>query len=337
MLRTTRMAATLLMASALGFVAATGWAAEEPIVVDGKKYPTSPITWVVGWGAGGGTDVFARNIGIPARQGLPVALTIQNMPGAASAVATEFVAQQPADGYTLMNANPELLMNTVMKRGGAGVNEFAAVMRVQYDIGSIVVRGDDNRFPTIQAFLAYVKSHPGQVKVAGTGAASFDEVAAMSFMTSAGVAEQVRYVPIDAAGEMHAQLLGGHIDAIYEEPGVVLNMIEAKKMRALVLMAPKRVGRFPDLPAVTELGYKVPPGNWRGLAVRKGTPSAIIEYQHRVFKKAMETSAYKDFEKQRLLDMYPGYLGPKEFADLWQTEYNVYSEILTRLGYTKKQ
>lgn len=337
MRRTSRLIVASLMMSTLIVTAVAGWAAEEPVVVDGKKYPASPITWVVGWGAGGGTDVFARNIGIPARQVLPVPLTIQNMPGAASAVATEFVAQQPADGYTLMNANPEILMNTVMKRGGAGLQDFVAVMRVQYDIGSLVVRGDDNRFPTIQAFLAYVKEHPGQVKVAGTGAASFDEVATMSFMTSAGVADKIRYVPIDAAGEMHAQLLGGHIDAIYEEPGVVLSMIDAKKMRPVVLMAPKRVARFPDLPAVTELGYKVPPGNWRGLTVRKGTPAPIVEYLHRVFKKAMESSYYKQFEHQRLLDLYPGYLGPKEFAELWQTEYDVYSEILTRLGYTKKQ
>ena len=232
-------------------------------------FPTRPLQYVVGWGAGGGSDLFGRVITPPVKDKLGQPVNVTNMPGASSATATNYVMDQPADGYTIFGITSDIMANTVLKRTQYGYQDLIPLIRAHVDPGMIQV-GEKSPFKTWDELVQNAKANPGKQTWGGTGAGSYDEVSTAVIRQSAGI--DVKYVPFESASEMHAALLGGHIDAMYEEAGPALSMIEAKTVWPVITFTDKRIEKFKDTPAAGELKYEVPPFQWRGAAVKKGTP-----------------------------------------------------------------
>jgi putative tricarboxylic transport membrane protein len=298
-----------------------------------KDYPTRAIEVVVQYGAGGGSDIFVRSLMMPARRELKVPINVTNLTGGAGVKASQYVLSQPANGYTIYNFSPEQLINTIFGRENYK-EEFAPLCNVQQDLSMFYVRAE-SPFKTLQDIIKYGKENPGKLQFTGTTAASPDEVIIMLFAKKAGI--KVKYIPFDAAPETHAAVLGGHINVLHEEPGVIMSLIEAKKLRPLVIFTEKRVEKFPDVPTGRELGYDITMGRWRGLCVKKGTPQEIINYLANVFKKAANHSSYKAIAHASLLDLREGWKGPQEYGKFWDEEYVRYKEIFDELGYLKKK
>ena len=315
---------TILILSFTGF----SWGQAKP-----KDYPTRAIEVVVQYGAGGGSDIFVRSLMMPARRTLKVPINVTNLTGGAGVKASQYVLSQPADGYTIYNFSPEQLINTIFGRENYK-EEFAPLCNVQQDLSMFYVRAESPH-KTIQDVIKYAKENPGKLQFTGTTAASPDEVIIMLFAKKAGI--KVKYIPFDAAPETHAAVLGGHIDVLHEEPGVIMSLIEAKKLRPLVIFTEKRVEKFPDVPTGRELGYDITMGRWRGLCVKKGTPQEIINYLADAFKKAANHSSYKAIAHASLLDLREGWKGPEEYGKFWDEEYVNYKEIFEGLGYLKKK
>jgi tripartite-type tricarboxylate transporter receptor subunit TctC len=297
-----------------------------------KDYPTRAIEVVVQYGAGGGSDIFVRSLMMPARSQLKVPINVTNLTGGAGVKASTYVLSQPADGYTIYNFSPEQLINTVF--GRENYKEFVPLCNVQQDQSVFYVRAE-SPFKTIQDVIKYAKENPGKLQFTGTTAASPDEVIIMLFAKKAGI--KVKYIPFDAAPETHAAVLGGHIDVLHEEPGVIMSLIEAKKLRPLIVFTEKRLDKFPDVPTARELGYDITMGRWRGLCVKKGTPQEIVNYLSDVLKKCSQDPSYKAIEKANLLDLRPGWKGPEEYGKFWDEEYVNYRAIFDELGYLKKK
>ena len=298
-----------------------------------QDYPKRSIQYIVGWGAGGGSDLFGRIITVPVKNKLGVPVVVVNMPGAASATATNYVMDQPADGYTVFGITSDIMSNIPLARTKYTNKDLTPIIRAHVDIGMIQI-GPHSPFKTWEALIKHAKENPGKQTWGGTGAGSYDEVATAVIRNSAGI--NVKYVPFESASEMHAALLGGHIHAIYEEAGPVIAMIDAGKTQPLLVIADKRLERFPNVPCAKELGYSVPPLQWRGAAVRKGTPQPIVDILEKTFTEATKSPEYQDFEKKRFLNLYPGFLGSKEFAADMEREYPIYEKIMKMMGQTAK-
>jgi putative tricarboxylic transport membrane protein len=309
-------------------------------------FPKRKIEWNLWYGPGGGTDIFSRTIGIPARRYLsPAPLVIINIPGAAGANGMIYTMEQPADGYTITSIGNDLPINDVLKRAKfqgkpLTIDDFVPIIRCQYDTATIQVSAKKSKsqgkaFKNIKDFVKFAKDNPGKVTIGGTGSAGFDEVVVAMFLKAAGI--EAKYVPFDSAGKMHAQVLGGHIDAMFEEFGSTISLLEKGDIKALIVFKEDRVKdkRFSKIPSAPELGYDVTLGRWRGIGAKAGTPPDRIEYLHQVFKKAMGHSVYKNMEKNLLLDLRPGYMGPKELAELIKKEREAFSNVLKGLGYIK--
>ncbi|MBU3931470.1 MAG: tripartite tricarboxylate transporter substrate binding protein [Pseudomonadota bacterium] len=310
--------------------AASGWTADAP---KPKGYPERPIEVVVQYGAGGGSDIFVRSLFNAARKDIGVAVNVTNMTGAAGVKASNYVLEQPADGYTIYNFSPEQLINTVM--GREDYKAFIPLCNVQQDESIFYVRAE-SPFKTIQDVIKFAKENPGKLQFTGTTPQSPDEIIIMLFAKQAGI--KIKYIPFDKAPETHAAVLGGHIDVLHEEPGVIMSLIEAKKLRPLIVFTEKRlpVSWGADVPTARELGYDITMGRWRGLAVKKGTPPEIVNWLAAVLEKAMKDPAYSEIAKKSLLDLRPGWKGPAEYGKFWETEFKEYKGILDDLGYTKK-
>ncbi|MBU0462661.1 MAG: tripartite tricarboxylate transporter substrate binding protein [Proteobacteria bacterium] len=308
------------------FIAFSVQAAEKP-----EGYPDRPIEVVVQYGAGGGSDIFVRNLMMPARGILKTAINITNMTGAAGVKASKYVLSQPADGYTIYNFSPEQLINTAFGRENYK-EEFAPLVQVQQDMSMFYVN-PKAEYQTVQELIAYAKKNPGKVQFTGTTPASPDELIIMRFAKAAGI--DIKYIPFDKAPKTHAAVLGGHLDVLHEEPGSVMSLIEAKKLIPIIVFNDKRLEKFPEVPCSVELGYNLTTGRWRGLAVKKGTPQPIIDYLAASLKTAYEKSSYQNYAKESLLDQRYGWKDPAEFGKFWDEEYESVKVVLKELGYIK--
>jgi tripartite-type tricarboxylate transporter receptor subunit TctC len=302
------------------------WSLDGP-----KDYPTREIEVVVQYPVGGGSDIFIRSLMIPARKYLKVGIRVINLAGEGGVKASKYVLSRPADGYTIYNFNPEQIINTIFSR--ENYRKFAPLCNVQQDQSMFYVRAE-SPFKTVQDLIRYAKENPGKLRFTGTSAASPDEVITMLFAKKAGI--KVQYIPFDAASETHAAVLGGHLEVLHEEPGVIMSLIESNKLRPLIVFAEKRIEEFPKVPTARELGYDITMGRWRGLCVKKGTSQKIISYLAEVFKKCADDPSYKTIAHANLLDLRPGWKGSEEFGTFWEEEYARYYEIFKELGYLQK-
>lgn len=296
-------------------------------------YPERPVEVIVGWGAGGGTDTFARAIAKPAAEIIGQSMPVKNMSGASGSIAGDYVTQQPADGYTVWAMGSNYAVNVALNRTPHNLEAYIPIARIQHDTAMLQVT-KDSQFSDIDKLVEYAKANPGKVKVGGTGAASFDEVVIALWEDAAGI--DVNYVPYENGGAMQSALMGGHIDVIFEELAPTASLIEEGSLKPILAYTDTKVGQYPDLPISVDKGWDVTLGNWRGIMVAKDTPEDVVKKLEETFTKAYEDAGYKEFEKESYLDLRPGYQTGADFAKHIESEIKIYREALEKMGYVKQ-
>jgi len=297
------------------------------------QYPERAIEIIVPFGVGGGSDTAARAVAEGLKPLLKVPLVITNMPGGGGTKGMLHVAQQPADGYTLLAVTTSHLIDAVKPKTRAHIlRDFDPLMRIQWDTTTLFVSGE-SKFKTLQDLIDFGKKRPRMLKFAGTSPGGWSEIQTVAFFKKAGV--EVTFVPFESGAEIKAAILGGHIHGALEELAETLPLVKAGKLKALVVLMEKRHPALPDVPCTPELGIDYTHGLMRAWAVRKGTPPDRKKYLHDVIKKALEDPKYKKFEQDNHLYARPGYLGPEATRKYWEEQVKLFSEILKDLGYVK--
>jgi len=293
-----------------------------------EEFPVRPITFLIGFGAGGGTDLFARAIGESLRDLFGWTIVYVNKPGGAGSLAENHLAGEPADGYLVLAMGSDITINMLARRTPHDLDHFVPIARVQQDTSMIFIRTDDPRFANLDEFVAYAKENP--VTIAGTGAGGIDEVITALFVEKSGI--NAVYVPYDAAGVMAAALLGGEIDAMHEELGPVIGLVEAGDIKPIVAMTEERIDEFPWLPTTVEMGWDITLGRWRGFVVRAGVPEEIIQMLETSIEAAFQTESYRIYERASYLHLRPGWLSGEDFRKLLEAELEMFRKVLTDLG-----
>ncbi len=296
-------------------------------------FPERAIEIIVPFGVGGGSDTAARAVAEGLKPLLKVPLVITNMPGGGATKGMLHVAQQPADGHTVLAVTTSHLIDAVAPKTKAHLlRDFDPIMRIQWDTTAVIVAGD-SKFKTLQDLIDYGKKRPRFLKFAGTSPGGWSEIQTVSFFKKVGV--EVTFVPFESGAEIKAAILGGHIHGACEELAETLPLIRAGKLKALAVIMEKRHPALPDVPATRELGIDYVQGLMRAWAVKKGTPPDRIKYLHDVIKKALDSPIYKKFVEENHLYARPGYLGPEETRKFWEEEVKFFTEALKSLGYIK--
>jgi putative tricarboxylic transport membrane protein len=299
-----------------------------------KDYPKRTVQVVVGYGPGGGSDIFSRTVCIPARRYMRNPLVVMNKPGAGGVLAMEYVQSQPADGYTLLSGS----IVACVTAGLQGLTkyqytDFQPILRAQYDTMMMEVL-PGGKYNNVQDVIADAKARPGKQTWGVVGSATgFNALLARQFTEPMGM--DVKLVPFDRAGKQHAALLGRHLDVILEEPGPISELLKAGKMKPVLVFAEERIEDFADVPTVKELGPEAYLGVWRGIVVKKGTPKPIVDYLHAIFKKSVDSGFYKKYERSEYLHLRPGYLNPEDFFAFMQKEAEFYTREYKRIGIYK--
>jgi len=240
------------------------------------EYPERTIEIIVPFGVGGGSDVAARAVAEGLKPLLKVPLVITNMPGGAATKGMLHVAQQPADGYTVLAVTTSHLIDAVKPKTRAHIiRDFDPVMRIQWDTTAVFISAE-SKFKTIKDLVEYGKQNPRFLKFAGTSPGAWSEIQTVAFFKKVGV--EVTFVPFESGAEIKAAIIGGHIHGACEELAETLSFVQAGKLRALAVIMEKRHPALPDVPCTPELGIDYTHGLMRAWAgERLGSGLAIIQ------------------------------------------------------------
>jgi tripartite-type tricarboxylate transporter receptor subunit TctC len=240
-----------------------------------QTYPSRPVHIIVGFAAGGPTDILARLIGQWLSERLGQSFVVENRPGAATNIATEEVAHAPPDGYTLLAAvstntiNPTLYPNLNFNfiRDIAMISGLTRSAEV-LEVNPVVP------VTSVSELIAYVKTNPGKLSLASFGTGTISHVAGVLFKREAGI--EMVHVPYRGSAPLVVDLLAGQVPAAFDNIQSSIGYIKADKLRALAVTSATRLPWLPDVPALADFlpGYEVT--GWIGVGAPKNTPVAII-------------------------------------------------------------
>jgi tripartite-type tricarboxylate transporter receptor subunit TctC len=260
------LACRALLAACL--VLAAGGVAAQP-------YPNKPVKMVVPFIAGSAPDVLARNVSerLAARLGQPV--IIDNRGGAGGNVGAEYMAKQPADGYTLMLATSSHLVNPMLypKVGYDPIKDFAPVALLIRMPSLLIVPADSVK--TVGELITLAKTKPGQLNYGSGGNGSQAHLAGAMFKSASGI--DVVHVPYKGAPEIVASMLSGQTQIAFPTFSTALPLVRAGKLRGLAVTGPKRNPQLPDVPTLIEAmpnGFDLEA--WFGIWAPAGTPPEIL-------------------------------------------------------------
>ena len=323
------MAANGKLLIALGVALAAGWSATQGHAQG--KYPDRPVKVVVGFSAGGGTDVAARLIAQKLSEAMGQTFVVENRAGASGLIASEQVAKSPPDGYTIMVGSQTTLavapalyrkiqLDPVKELTGLamiGVSPLVAVVNA----GSPI--------KTLQDLIAEAKAKNGTMNFASGGVGTTPHMAGELLAFSAGI----KMVHVAYRGEAPAinDLLGGQIPFMFANLSVVKGNVEGGKLRALAVTSEKRVPSLPNVPTVAEAFPGFNAATWFALVAPAGTPPEAVA---KINAEAKKIVAAQDFQQRfDQLGMIPDQdRSPQEINDYIKSEIAKWAKVIKDAG-----
>ena len=250
------------------------------------SYPSRPITIVVPYAAGGGTDLLARTWAEFLRKELGQSVIVENKAGGNGIIGTAFVAKAPPDGYTLYIATYGFPVTPLLvKDAQYSVSDFAPIIRTGSSPLALVVAAD-SPIKNVQDLLAASRAKPGALNVGTLGDGSQEQMGSQKFQRNAGV--KFTEVPYKGGAPAITDMLGGNIQLMFEGLPTVMSFIKGGKLRALGVTGAKRSSQLPDVPTIGEQGINgVEVYSWTGFFAPAKTPGPIIDKLNATFRKGL--------------------------------------------------
>ncbi|HEX7053405.1 MAG TPA: tripartite tricarboxylate transporter substrate binding protein [Burkholderiales bacterium] len=309
-------------ALAAGLALAAGAAAQS--------FPSKPVTIVVGFEPGGGTDTTARIVGKALSEQLGQQVIVENRAGAGGTIAVAHTAKASPDGYTLVLANV----------GALTANPF--LMQLSYDplrdltpismaavFANVLVVQPDLPAKTLPEFVRLAKAKPKTLTYASSGVGGAGHLAGELLAIMAGI--QMVHVPYKGGGPAMRGFLGREVDASIATPISSIKQIQAGKARAIATTGAKRAQLMPDVPTIAEQGY---PGyealNWYGFLGPAGMERPIVDKLHAEIARALADPAV--IEAMKKTGVEPESSRPEEFAAYIRREYETWGRVIRQAG-----
>ncbi|MDB5893362.1 MAG: tctC [Rhodoferax sp.] len=284
----------LLTRRASWLVASAALAASSTPSFSQEWVPTQPITILVGFAPGGSADQIARQLSFAAKNIIPVPVLVVNRVGAAGSIAAQATADAKPDGYTLFvgGGSETTSVGHFSSLKYDPRKSFVPIIKVSRAPSILAVRAD-SRYADMKALIADARQASEKVSYGSTGEGGIFHATALVFEKQAGL--KLLHVPYKGAADSMNALLGGQIDSSFGAYEEMKPMIDAGRVRPLALFSRTRLPGLPNVPTMLELGVPVALDNMKGLMAPAGTPPAVQRYLHDSFRKAMQTSEWKDY------------------------------------------
>jgi tripartite-type tricarboxylate transporter receptor subunit TctC len=298
-------------------------------VARAQAYPARPVRIVVGFPAGGGTDIVARLIGQWLSERLGQSFIIDNRPGANTIVATEAVARAQGDGYTLLTVGPGTAINSTLydKLNYNLARDFVMVAGLNYS--PLVLEVNPAVPPnSVAELIAYAKANPGKMSMASFGTGSISHLAGELFKMTSGV--DMVHVPYRGGAPAVTDLIGGQVQVYFDNLPGSIEYIKSGKVRAMAVTTTSRWPELANVPALAEFlpGYQA--SVFFGVAAPKKTSPEIIDKLNKEINAGLDNPKIK----ARLADLgaAPLVLSPAAFGKLIADETERWGKVIRTTG-----
>lgn len=263
-------------------------------------------------------------------------IILVNKPGATGAIATTYVFNQPADGYTLLFGAENPSIYKVLGIADIDYVENFEPIIILSRVPDVIVVKADSKYKTLKDLIEDAKANPGKIKAASTGIGGLPYVVGAIMRSVHGVEFNMVEFPGDGPGL--TALLGGHVEVMPAAITAAAEFLRSGMLRALAVVNTERLSSFPDVPAITEIypeyGKYLPYSHWYGVFVKKETPKEVVDRLVEAFKKGFDHPGFQDFLKNA--NAIPaGYIG-EEARNFLARQRSIASWLIYEAGAAKK-
>jgi tripartite-type tricarboxylate transporter receptor subunit TctC len=294
-----------------------------------QAYPSRPITFIIPYPPGGNVDVSARILERAIGNALGQAIIVENKPGGAGFIAGNYVLRAKPDGQTLFVAsNGPIMLGPLITKNPPyhWQDSFVPISSISVTPTLLLVRKD---FPakTVSEFVAYARKNPGKITVGFGGVGSINNLVSelMQQVTDA------KWLGVNFRGNapLMTDLIGDHVDAGFIQPVDALPHINSGAVRALAVIADKRMDQLPAVPTMAEAGYPNVTGlTFNGLFAPKGTPQSVIDTLSKTVQEALRKPEAIDAFKKLGSESHPS--TPAEFTAFMTEQTKIWTEVVTK-------
>jgi tripartite-type tricarboxylate transporter receptor subunit TctC len=295
-----------------------------------QSWPTKPVRIVVPFGPGGPADIYARILGQELTEVLKQQFVIENKAGAGGTIGADIVAKATPDGYTLLMMSNTLTTNETLlaNKPYALMRDLTAVAPVNSS-DLVMVVSPSLKAKTMKELIALAKAEPGKLAYASAGPGTPYHLAGELFKTMTGT--DLLHVPHKNSGEARNDVMGGHVQIMFDAVTAMKGNIEAGQVRALGTTGDKRSTVLPDVPTVSEAGV---PGYettiWLGLMAPKGTPKEIIDRLNAEITRIINKPTIREaWAKQGAVPMT---MSPEEFDAFLRRDIDKWAKVIQQAG-----
>jgi tripartite-type tricarboxylate transporter receptor subunit TctC len=319
---TSRRTAILLIATGISAIASVGAASA-------LDYPTRPVRFIVGYPAGGATDILARLIGQRLSERLGQQFFIENRPGAGGNVGAEAAANATPDGYTLLFATTANAISTSLYEK-SNFNFIRDIVPVASLVRGPMIMEVNPSFParTVPEFIAYAKANPGRINMASAGIGNTTHMAGELLMMLTGI--KLTHVPYRGGAPAVTDLVGGQVQLYFDGIAGSLEYVRTGKLRALAVTSAARAEVLPDIPSLGEFvpGYET--SGWYGIGAPRGTPAEIVDKLNREINEGLADAKLR----ARFADLgYEAFVNsPSAFGTLIAKETDKWAKVVKFSG-----
>ncbi|MEK0432936.1 MAG: tripartite tricarboxylate transporter substrate binding protein [Betaproteobacteria bacterium] len=278
-----------------------------------QNYPARPITLIVPWGAGGGTDATARIIGSLLEKDLGQPVTVVNRTGGSGVVGHAAIAAAQPDGYTIGLATVEIGMMHWQGLTDLTSASYTPIGLVNADPAGVQVRAD-SPYKTVNELLAAIKANPGKFKGSGTGQGGIWHLAIAGLLRDQKIdPAALPWVPSNGAAPGLQDMVAGGIEVAPVSLPEARSLIDAGKVRSLAIMNDKPSALYPNVPTLkSAIGSDWTMAAWRGIVAPKGLPAPVRDKLAEAVRKVAASKEYNEFMASRGFGVI--YAGPDDFA-----------------------
>lgn len=293
-------------------------------------YPEKPIRLIVGFSAGGTTDVVARVIGKEIGDALGQPVVVENRAGAGSNIAAEMVARAQPDGYTLlMVAVTSAINHTLYKNLSFDLVKDFTPIALAVRVPNVLVVNPEVKANTVEELVALLKANPGKINFASSGSGTSIHMAGELFKLRAGV--DVAHIPYKGSANAVTDLIGGQVQFMFDNMPSAWPHVESGKLRALAVTTAERSKTAPNLPTMQEAGFKdFDVSSWFGVIGPKGMPDDVVEKLNKSIRAALAKPEVR--ERLEGLGAVPADTSPEEFGTFIKTEVEIWGPVVKASG-----
>jgi tripartite-type tricarboxylate transporter receptor subunit TctC len=303
-----------------------------PTTASAAGYPDHVVQLVIPNVAGAQSDITGRILAAELEKVMGAKIVVNNKPGAATVLATDYVVRAKKDGYTLLYAGASAMIYAPITNPEVVHYDSAKDVEplgLHFFLPQTITVRADAPWKTFPELVEYAKKNPGKVRVSTTGVGSSPHFILEMIQATTGA--QFTHVPFEGGESVVTAVLGGHVEATCEAVAKVKPHVEAGKMR--ILLITNKMAAYSTIPTITELGYKQDlPLTWWGLWAGAGIP----EEARKVLIPAVETAVKNSKPKVDQLGNIAEYRSPAEVRKLRDEEYKKIYEVATKIGLRKQ-